>query len=123
MFDPLVYFDKRGEPITLQQWARLKGDDDEYSRVAQWHGEGVTLEGQWIAHLWVSTVWIGLNLSFSTAGHRAIFETMVFGEDEIVGGTMVRYSTEEDAVAGHNRTVECLQAGIAPFSWAEVGAP
>lgn len=61
----------------------------------------------------VSTVWLGLDHSFSSAGldkrnpHPIIFETMVFkkgdrGEDVL----QRRYSTEEEAIAGHQKIYE-----------------
>jgi hypothetical protein len=51
----------------------------------------------------LSTVWLGLDHSFG-AGPPLIFETMVFGgpNDE----EQERYSTEEEAKAGHAAMVE-----------------
>lgn len=51
----------------------------------------------------VSTVWLGIDHSFTPDGPPLIFETMVFG------GPMDmytrRYSTQAQALAGHDETV------------------
>jgi hypothetical protein len=47
----------------------------------------------------VSTVFMGLNHRFSGDGPPLIFETLVFGGDH--DGAMDRYSTWEEAEAGH----------------------
>jgi hypothetical protein len=59
---------------------------------------------------WVSTVWLGLDHRFGD-GLPLIFETMVFpAKDGAVTSwgelDSNRYSTEEEAVAGHNAMVE-----------------
>jgi hypothetical protein len=56
---------------------------------------------------WVSTVWIGLDMSYIPHEKPIIFETMVFRNkrdfDEM---DMERYSTEEEAWAGHKAMVK-----------------
>ena len=52
----------------------------------------------------VSTVFLGINHAF-TPGPPILFETMIFPESELVG----RYSTWDDAEAGHRRAVEDLR--------------
>ena len=47
----------------------------------------------------VSTVWLGLDHRFGGGGRPLIFETMVFGGP--LDGEQDRYSTEEQAMAGH----------------------
>lgn len=47
----------------------------------------------------VSTVFLGLDHNFSDAGPAIVFETMVFGGEN--DQAQVRYSTWEQAVAGH----------------------
>lgn len=55
----------------------------------------------------VSTVWLGLDHSFGEDGPPLIFETMVFPKKGIwVDVDMERYSTEEEAVQGHQRMVK-----------------
>ena len=91
-----LYYDKQGNPITMEEWARLSSDM-EYRRVAETTGCGK----------WVSTVWLGLNHSHG-GGPPLIFETMVFDVDkdgEINWSEIDadRYSTEEEALKGHER--------------------
>lgn len=62
----------------------------------------------------VSTVWLGMNHSF-TGGPPRIFETMIFGGPHTEWQD--RYSTEADARAGHRRVVEALKQGKAPEFW------
>jgi hypothetical protein len=55
----------------------------------------------------VSTVWLGLNHRFR-AGPPLIFETMVFLDDGLgmADDYQERYTTEAEAVLGHQRAVE-----------------
>ena len=94
------FYDRNGAPMSLEDWARKIGDRD-YKRVA----ETTTPSGHW-----VSTVWFGLDHSFGDAT-PLIFETMVFpprkdGEKRSSSELDARrYSTEEDAKAGHAEMV------------------
>ncbi len=113
------YYDRSGNNISFRDWARLRAYDEKrdagYVRVAE----------DTVGKYWISTVWIGMNHSFS-AGPPLIFETMVFDksapkpkwpperdddsdEYEITSSTdldMERYSTEKEAIEGHERMVE-----------------
>lgn len=51
----------------------------------------------------ISTVFLGLDYSFSDEGPPVLFETMVFEGEH--GGDMERYCTWEEAEAGHARFV------------------
>ena len=89
------YFNRQGQPMSLEQWA-VALEDRSANRVA----ETTLPNGNW-----VSTVWLGLNHRFGE-GPPLIFETMVFlarGD----GGELDcdRYSTEAEAVAGHEAMV------------------
>lgn len=53
----------------------------------------------------VSTVWLGLDHSFSMSSKPLIFETMVFPRNDYGELDMERYSTEEEAIQGHKRMV------------------
>lgn len=53
----------------------------------------------------VSTVWLGLNHQWSE-GPPLIFETMVFLPNSHSDDYCERYSTEDEALAGHVRAVE-----------------
>lgn len=60
---------------------------------------------------WVSTVWLGLNHSWSEGGKPIIFETMVFdGKPEKSGlgrdYEQVRYCTEAEALKGHKKLLK-----------------
>lgn len=55
----------------------------------------------------VSTVFLhGLNSSFTKDGPPILWETMVFGGD--MDGYQERYTSHEDAVAGHDETVKLV---------------
>ena len=101
--DGPMYYDREGKPMDgVLRWAKLL-EDPAYKRVAE------TTVGPY----WVSTVWLGLDHSFLGYGPPLIFETMVFhsadgsmlGDDEY----MERYSTEEQALAGHEHIVEMIR--------------
>lgn len=51
----------------------------------------------------VSTVWLGIDYGFGLTENPIIFETMVFKDGEIVA--VYRYSTEEEAIKGHEKVV------------------
>lgn len=95
------YYDRQGNPMTLQQWAASFETRRDMKRVAA----TVLPSGYW-----VSTVWLGLDHSFGS-GPPLIFETMVFTCD--ADGKVTdygeedsdRYSTEADALAGHEAMV------------------
>ena len=81
------YYDRQGNPISTEQW--LRGfKDPGLKRVAKAE----------IGDSTVSTVWLGLDHNFSP-GPPLIFETLVF--EGPLDGEMLRYSTEEDALKGH----------------------
>lgn len=56
-----------------------------------------------IGDFWVSTVFLGIDHNFNPAGQPLLFETMVFGDDEL---EQRRYATWDEAVSGHNEIVE-----------------
>jgi hypothetical protein len=60
----------------------------------------------------VSTVWLGINHAFF-GGPPVIFETMIFGGE--YDQCQMRYCTEADAVDGHERTMDDLRHGRAPW--------
>ena len=97
----IEHYDRQGQPIDMMLWGQLHSDPV-YKRVAESH----------VGPLWVSTVWLGLDHSFGD-GPPLIFETMVFATDgtDIDWSEQIceRYSTEEEALAGHQAVVESLQ--------------
>lgn len=96
------YYDKDGTPISdVMTWG-LKLQDPEYKRVAK-----DTLDDGRM----VSTVWLGLDHGWGD-GPPLIFETMVFSsKDSFDDQYMERYATEAEALAGHQRIVQCLRTG------------
>ena len=64
------------------------------------------------AHCWVSTVFLGLDHRFHGKGPPVVFETMVFGGPEKLDGDMWRYSSWDDAQAGHDAAVRKVTEAI-----------
>lgn len=85
----IMYYNKKGESISLLRWASLL-EDMQYKVVKQ-----ETLPNG----NFVSTVWTG-------TGINDIFETMVFeSKGNYEGIDEERYSTEEEAIKGHDAMV------------------
>jgi hypothetical protein len=96
------WYDKEGRPIGMLEWGRLL-EDAEYKRVDRTAlGDGRE----------VSTVWLGLDHAALGRGQGTpvIFETMVFSRDN-ESLDCRRYSTLEEAKAGHAQVVAECQAG------------
>lgn len=87
------YYGMDGEPIDLDEWSALREGDGR--RVAETHLPG---------GVWVSTVLLGMDHNFGS-GPPLIFETMVFGPDDMSDLDMDRYPTKEQALAGHEAIV------------------
>lgn len=87
----MLYYDKAGKPLTLREWAVLF-EDMEYRRI----GYDEFANG---AH--VSTVWLGLDHNWFPGGPPLIFKSMVF--DGVHDQEMIRYSTEVQAIQGHDQ--------------------
>ena len=75
------------------------------------HYKRVALDG--VGNYNVSTVWLGLDHQYGE-GPPLIFETMVFPDDSFVDSFCERYSTETEALDGHERIVANLRAGLTP---------
>ncbi len=93
------YFDRKGQPMEMMDWARR------YEKADRVVAKDIIEDQR------VSTVWLGLDHRFGE-GPPLIFETMIFGgpHDEYCD----RYCTEEAALTGHNRTVAALREGRDP---------
>lgn len=79
------------------QWAKLFESPDERAKEKR-VAETTLPNGRW-----VSTVWLGLNHQFGS-GPPLIFETMVFPSESDSGDLDCdRYSTEAEALVGHER--------------------
>jgi len=90
----VTYYDLDGRPIDMYEWGRLF-EDFERRCIASTELPGGCR---------VSTVWLGIDHSFGT-GPPLIFESMVFGPDNNVDLDCIRYSTREQAEAGHSELV------------------
>lgn len=107
-------YDRKGQPIELMKWACLAGDDD-YKTVAR----------TFMADVIVSTEWVGFDDSFGLDGGPLIFTTMVFTrvpnpQRDFTGHVREwdddergRWSTEAEALVGHERVVAELLAELA----------
>jgi hypothetical protein len=106
MRDYIGWYNRQGERISTEQANEYLGDM-EYKRVAETQ----------IGPYWVSTVWLGLDHSFME-GPPLIFETMVFATDstdptrETLGPDVdcMRYSTEQEALKGHEDMCTLVRA-------------
>lgn len=101
-YKELGYYDRQGEQISFKEWSKLHGDRD-YCILRQ----------ERFAEYFISTVWLGLDHSFES-DRPIIFETMVFKNSE--GVEQIRYSTEAEALAGHERACEELKLLSEAFS-------
>lgn len=91
MSEHYVLEGRRAVPVDLMTWARWLEKSDRVVAITE--RDGVK----------VSTVFLGLDHSFG-GGPPQIFETLVFEGDH--DGDMDRYSTWEEAEAGHAAMVE-----------------
>jgi hypothetical protein len=95
-----MYYDRQGRPMTQEQWIK-DFEDFEVKRVT-WTEVSEDIK--------VSTVWLGLDHSYGD-GPPLIFETLVLGGS--LDGDMLRYSTESQAVEGHQKMVDLVTAVLA----------
>ena len=87
-------------------------DGTPYANAVEWSKDFGIVENKIVKQeelpngYFVSTVWLGLNHNYGE-GKPLIFETMVFPEKGNYSDIyMERYSTEQEAIEGHNRLVE-----------------
>lgn len=60
--------------------------------------------------VWISTVFIGLDMASGHSPAPVVFETMIFSADND-GELYRRYSTWEEAVAGHAAACKSVEGG------------
>lgn len=102
--DGTHHYDKHGVPLSLGQFVALF-EDVEYRRVAFAD----------LGQAQISTVWLGIDHNFSRTGPPVIFETMLFGplaDLDLTDRDTWRYSTLEEAQAGHEQIVAEVQKQI-----------
>lgn len=91
------YYNRDGSEMTREEWLTSYESNRGKKRVA----ETTLPDGKW-----VSTVWLGLNHSYGD-GPPMIFETMVFeNKQNLSEEDCEQYSTEAEALEGHQRMVE-----------------
>ncbi len=81
------FYDRKGRPIDMRTWERL-AEDRRYKVVRQHYDR----------HVFVSTVWLGMDHSWLPNGSIEIFESMIFGGP--LNHCQERYTTEEEALFG-----------------------
>jgi hypothetical protein len=106
------YFNRKGEGYEdVLSWAkdmepRYYPNEKAWAKYKIVKQEHIKLFGVIPTKLWLSTVWIGLDMSMNCDSDPLIFESMVFAqykwwnESEL---EMDRYTTEAQAKAGHKR--------------------
>ncbi len=92
-----MYYGINGEPISVEQWGN-----------AMQNMEDKIVARDVIDGFLVSTVWLGVNHNFD-GGEPIIFETMIFPEGNWSEVYMDRYSTREQALAGHEVAIAWLK--------------
>jgi hypothetical protein len=101
-----MYYDRKGTPLTEDEYMailRSPGYQD-MRRVCIDELDGILC----------STVWLCLNHNYGS-GPPLIFETMVFdrkSEHPWCEGYMARYSTLEEAIAGHRRVWTVIKRAL-----------
>lgn len=92
------YFSRNGEGYDdVLDWA--KHSEDRKTKI-------VKQEYVFFGLFWVSTVWLGLDHSWSPLAPPLIFESMVFPKHTFGELDMNRYTTEEEALIGHKELVK-----------------
>lgn len=98
-----TYYDRDGIPISAERFYELKWGADgavtDYAVVGRDRVEDVE----------ISTVWLGLDHSWTTQSSPVIFETMLFGGDH--DQECVRYRTLDEAKRGHAAAVSAVRNG------------
>lgn len=100
--DDLVFYDRQGKAINLEQFGELH-KDKKYKRV----------DLDFVNGYIVSTVWLGVDYSFCYE-HKTpilIFETMIFKDGTFSDLYLDRYSSEEEALKGHKKAVQMVIEG------------
>jgi hypothetical protein len=98
-FSPM-YYDRLGNPISMERWGILHADYD-YLVIAK----DVLVINELPVE--ISTVWLGIDHNFGRPP-PLIFETMVFGPGTPSDLYQDRYSTEEQARQGHQHVLDKL---------------
>lgn len=101
------WYNRKGERIDTAEASRLLGDPTQ-RRVAR--TEIFSASDPKVMYT-VSTVWLGLDHNYYSGGAPLIFETMAFG-DSMAEELCCRYSSEDEATAGHAEVVATVAATV-----------
>jgi len=92
---------------SLEEWA------DWYESTFKKDGPSRIVKRTEIGEATVSTVFLSIDYNFFNEGSPILFETMCFwSNNPELNGTQERYSTWEQAEAGHNRMVGLMKAAM-----------
>ncbi len=94
-----MHYDLDGNKVSIEQWGMLRTNSG--NRI---------IKQENINGYFVSTVWFGMDLSYSSE-KPLVFETMVFKQGDWMDLYCDRYSTRGDAIRGHLNTVNKLKSG------------
>ena len=107
------FLDRKGDSITLAQWARLRSDPS-YCMIDRWRGEGG-------AH--AEVYWVGSDPSPGFNARRVSFGLSVAAFDNCpLPDSDYRFFTEERALDHFRRIVPLVERGIRPWDDNEVRA-
>lgn len=96
--------------ITWANWfeqASVPRDDGQCDRHV-----AVSLRGELGKETMISTVFLGLDHSLTPGAPPLLFETMIFRPDSTADDYQERYTTREEALAGHKVTVALVETLI-----------
>ncbi len=97
----IFFYTRQGSKVPLEEYAALE-KDRQYRQVVQ-----TTLPNG----IWVSTVLLGIDISWNTDGPPLIFETMAFGNGDLGDARASERATcEKEAIINHIRICENLKS-------------
>lgn len=106
IYDPTYYFLDGKTPVGIKP-------SELYDRLGEWaewfKSADRTVVREQIGGYLVSTVFLGLDHNFDPDRGPVLFETMVFEGDDALDLLMQRYSTWEEAEAGHRAIAELVR--------------
>ena len=97
-----MYYNRLGEKITDEEFGELSRDID-YKTIGR----------DKVENFLISTIWLGIDHSFNFSEEKVpllLFETMVFLDNDPSGCYQERYTTEAEAIMGHNKIKEKIIA-------------
>jgi hypothetical protein len=101
--------DENNKPVPIESYAELRGYPQKFKQ-------------EQVREFWVSTVFLALDHSFGKDGPPLLWETMVFRRN-FSGLYCERYSSYEEAVAGHQKAVEWAKENAKWPGWMDWAQP